>query len=241
MNYIHGRLFVFTLIFGFIVCLPACKSSLIRDPQVKPNVVIILTDDQGWGDLSYHGNTNLNTPNIDLLAGSGTTFDRFYVTPVCSPTRAELLTGRYHTRMGVYSTSEGGERIDADEKTMADIFKASGYATAAFGKWHSGMQHPYHPNARGFDEYYGFCSGHWGHYFSPMLENNGKIVTGNGFIIDDLTDHAIDLLTSTGTSHFFFTSPIIRPMAPCRYLINTGTGKKLPRCLCGTGTLKKRI
>ncbi len=214
MNYINNRLFVFIIISGFIACLPACKSSLVRAPQVKPNVVIILSDDQGWGDLSYHGNTNLNTPNIDLLAGSGTTFDRFYVCPVCSPTRAELLTGRYHTRMGVYSTSEGGERIDADETTMADVFKASGYATAAYGKWHSGMQHPYHPNARGFDDYYGFCAGHWGHYFSPMLEHNGEIVSGNGFIIDDLTDHAIDFIDKNSDQPFFLYIPYNTPHGP---------------------------
>ncbi len=116
--------------------------------------------------------------------------------------------------MGVYSTSEGGERIDPDETTIADVFKASGYATAAFGKWHSGMQHPYHPNARGFDEYYGFCSGHWGHYFSPMLEHNGKIVTGKGFIIDDLTDHAIDFIESNQDHPFFLYIPYNTPHGP---------------------------
>jgi len=132
----------------------------------QPNVIVILTDDQGWGDLSLNGNTNLTTPHIDTLAKDGVSFDRFYVCPVCSPTRAEFLTGRYHARSGVYSTSAGGERIDLDEKTIAQTFKAAGYTTAAFGKWHNGMQYPYHPNARGFDEFYGFCSGHWGDYFS---------------------------------------------------------------------------
>ena len=214
MNYINNKIFVFFIISGFMASLPACKTSQHRDPLEQPNVVIILTDDQGWGDLSFHGNTNLNTPNIDLLAGSGTSFDRFYVCPVCSPTRAELLTGRYHPRMGVYSTSEGGERMDADETTIAEVFKASGYATAAFGKWHSGMQHPYHPNARGFDEYYGFCSGHWGHYFSPMLEHNGKIVTGNGFIIDDLTDHAIDFIDKNRDNPFLVYVPYNTPHGP---------------------------
>ena len=214
MSYMNIKFFILILGSGFLACLPACKSSLVRYSQEKPNVIVILTDDQGWGDLSFHGNTNLNTPNIDRLAASGTSFDRFYVCPVCSPTRAELLTGRYHPRMGVCSTSEGGERMDADETTIADIFKASGYATAAFGKWHSGMQHPYHPNARGFDEYYGFCSGHWGHYFSPMLEHNGKIVTGNGFIIDDLTDHAIDFIETNRDNPFFLYIPYNTPHGP---------------------------
>ena len=214
MSYLIKRLYFLILMPGFIVGLVASKTSQHREPEVQPNVVVILTDDQGWGDLSFHGNTNLNTPNIDMLAGNGTSFERFYVCPVCSPTRAELLTGRYHPRMGVYSTSEGGERMDPDETTIADVFKASGYATAAFGKWHNGMQYPYHPNARGFDEYYGFCSGHWGHYFSPMLEHNGKLVTGNGFIIDDLTDHAIDFIDKSRDNPFFLYIPYNTPHGP---------------------------
>ncbi len=141
--------------------------------NVRPNIVMILTDDQGWGDLSINGNTNLSTPHIDSLAREGATLNRFYVCAVCSPTRAEMLTGRYHTRLGVTSTSTGGERINRDESTIGDSFKKAGYATGAFGKWHSGMQWPYHPNARGFDEYYGFCSGHWGHYFISELSHNG--------------------------------------------------------------------
>jgi len=159
--------------------------------ESPPNILVILTDDQGWGDLSVHGNTNLSTPNIDRLSAQGASFDRFYVCPVCSPTRAEFLTGRYHPRSGVFSTSAGGERMDLDEQTIGEVFKAGGYGTAMFGKWHNGMQHPYHPNSRGFDEFYGFCSGHWGHYFSPPLEHNGEIVRGEGFIIDDLTNKAM--------------------------------------------------
>ena len=125
----------------------------------RPNVIVFLSDDQGWGDLSHSGNMDLKTPNIDSLARDGVSFDRFFVCPVCSPTRAEFLTGRYHPRSNVYSTSAGGERMDLDELTIADIFKKSGYRTGAFGKWHNGMQFPYHPNGRGFDEFYGFCSG----------------------------------------------------------------------------------
>src|SRR5512145_1394724 len=160
----------------------------------RPNVVVILADDQGWGDLSVHGNTNLSTPNIDSLAKDGAMFDRFFVCPVCSPTRAEFLTGRYHSRGGVWSTSTGGERLNLDEKTIADSFKAAGYATALFGKWHNGTQYPYHPNGRGFEEYYGFTSGHWGEYFDPPLDHNGRDVRGRGYITDDLTDRAISFL-----------------------------------------------
>ncbi len=182
--------------------------------ETPPNIVIIFTDDQGWGDLSCNGNTNLKTPNIDQLAQSGVTFDRFYVCPVCSPTRAELLTGRYHVRGGVYSTSTGGERLDLDETTIAEIFKNAGYATAAYGKWHNGMQAPYHPNSRGFDDFYGFCSGHWGNYHSPMLEHNGEIVKGNGFIIDDLTQHGLDFMEQYKEQPFFLYLPFNTPHSP---------------------------
>jgi len=175
-----------------------CNQSQQSAPE-KPNIIIILSDDQGWGDLSINGNVNLSTPNIDQLARQGASFENFYVQPVCSPTRAEMLTGRYHARGGVYSTSAGGERLDLDETILAEVFKQAGYATAAYGKWHNGMQYPYHPNARGFDDFYGFCSGHWGNYFDPMLEHNQELVTGEGFLIDDLTNHGIKFIDHPGS------------------------------------------
>jgi len=119
----------------------------------QPNVLIFLTDDQGWGDLSVSGNTNLATPNIDSLARDGATLENFYVCQVCAPTRAEFLTGRYYPRTGVSGVSTGQGRLNYDETTIADHFKASGYATGCFGKWHNGTQPPYHPNNRGFDEF----------------------------------------------------------------------------------------
>ena len=118
-----------------------------------PNIVILLSDDQGWGDLGIHGNVNIKTPHIDSLARDGALLDRFFVCPVCAPTRAEFLTGRYYPRTGVHGVSTGAERMNPDEVCIADTFKAAGYATGAFGKWHNGTQWPYHPNARGFDEY----------------------------------------------------------------------------------------
>lgn len=183
-------------------------------PETPPNIVLILTDDQGWGDLSINGNSNIETPNIDALAHSGVTFDRFYVCAVCSPTRAELLTGRYHVRGGVYSTSSGGERLDTDETTIAQVFKDAGYATAAYGKWHNGMQAPYHPNSRGFDDFYGFCSGHWGNYYNPMLEHNGDIVKGNGFTIDDFTEHGIQFIEDHKDQPFLLYLPFNTPHSP---------------------------
>lgn len=215
------RIFFVSLCFAVtLVAMPASNPAKAIEPAEDgkihrpPNVIVILSDDQGWGDLSCNGNKNLSTPHIDSLAKQGARFEQFYVCPVCSPTRAEFLTGRYHPRGGVYSTSAGGERLDADEATIAESFKAAGYATAAFGKWHNGMQYPYHPNARGFDEYYGFCSGHWGNYFSPMLEHNGEIVTGNGFVIDDFTDHAMKFISSHRETPFFIYLPYNTPHSP---------------------------
>ena len=197
-----------------LAILAAISATVSLHAAARPNVVVILTDDQGWGDLSLNGNTNLSTPNIDSLARDGAAFDRFFVCPVCSPTRAEFLTARYHPRSGVYSTSAGGERMNLDEMTIADTFKAGGYATAAFGKWHNGMQYPYHPNGRGFDEYYGFCSGHWGNYFNPPLEHNGRIVRGNGFVIDDFTDKATAFMEKNQHRPFFAYLPFNTPHSP---------------------------
>jgi arylsulfatase A-like enzyme len=197
-----------------VACICFLASTLSLAQVRPPNIVILLSDDQGWGDLSISGNTNLSTPNIDRIGRQGAFFERFYVQPVCSPTRAELLTGRYHPRSGVYSTSEGGERINLDETTLADYFRQAGYKTAAFGKWHSGMQYPYHPNGRGFDEFYGFCSGHWGDYFSPMLEHNGAITKGKGFLADDLTDRAMAYMEQSKDKPFLVYVPFNTPHSP---------------------------
>jgi arylsulfatase A-like enzyme len=183
--------------FGLVLA----TGSALAEP--KPNVVVILTDDQGWGDFSLTGNENLNTPRIDSLARDGAFFRRFYVSPVCSPTRAEFLAGRYHPRGGIYSTTAGGERLNLNESTIADAFRSAGYATGAFGKWHNGKQYPYHPMGRGFDEFYGFCSGHWGDYFSPELEHNGELVQGNGFIVDDMTDQVLRFIEKNQEVPFF--------------------------------------
>ncbi len=191
-----------------------CKYSDQFSKEVRPNIVMILTDDQGWGDLGFNGNTNVSTPNIDKLAAEGVVFEHFYVSPVCSPTRAEILTGRYHPRTGVYSTSAGGERMDLDEVTIADLLRDTGYQTGAFGKWHNGMQYPYHPNGRGFAEFYGFCSGHWGHYFSPMLEHNGELTRGEGFVIDDFTNRALDFIDQQRDQPFFVYLPFNTPHSP---------------------------
>lgn len=205
---------LFYLIIGIGISLQFQSCQTEEKVEKQPNIVLIVSDDQGWGDLGINGNPNVHTPNIDKLANNGVQFSRFYVNPVCSPTRAEILTGRYHPRGGVYSTSRGGERLDLDEKTIAEIFQSNGYKTAAFGKWHNGSQPPYHPNNRGFEEYYGFASGHWGNYFSPLLEHNGEVTQGNGFIIDDLTDHAMHYIEKNSDQPFFVYLAYNTPHSP---------------------------
>lgn len=194
-----------------IACSPS-ETPKEKDP--RPNIVLILTDDQGWGDLSLNGNPLIKTPNIDSLARNGAIFERFYVHAVCSPTRASMLTGRYAVRGGVYSTSAGGERLDLDEGTFAEVFKEAGYHTGAFGKWHNGMQYPYHPNARGFDEFYGYCSGHWGNYVDAMLEHNGQLVQSKGFLTDVLTDKAIEYIEQHQHESFLVYLPLNTPHSP---------------------------
>lgn len=159
-----------------------------------PNIVVVLADDQGWGDLGCNGNPAARTPNLDNFSRQGARFDRFFVQPVCAPTRAEFLTGRWHPRGGVHGVSTGAERLDLDERTIADMLGRAGYATGCFGKWHNGTQYPYHPLGRGFGEYYGYTSGHWGDYFSPPLDHNGAPVKGRGFLTDDITDQAIGFI-----------------------------------------------
>jgi arylsulfatase A-like enzyme len=159
-----------------------------------PNVVVILADDAGYGDYSFVGNTNLSTPAIDSLARDGTVFEQFFAQPVCSPTRAELLTGRYAPRSGVRGVSLGQERMDPAERTLANVFHDAGHATGCFGKWHNGTQWPYHPQARGFDTFYGFTEGHWNSYHDAQMEHDGRFVRGTGYIADDITSHAIDFV-----------------------------------------------
>lgn len=179
-----------------------------------PNLVIFLADDAGWGDYGASGNKQLATPRIDSIASSGVSLDRFYVCPVCSPTRAEFLTGRYHPRTGVKGVSTGQERLNLDEKTLADALKAAGYATGAFGKWHNGSQWPYHPMARGFDEYFGHTSGHWGEYFDAPLEDKGQMIRTKGYIVDVCTDRALDFIDRSKDKPFLCYIPFTTPHSP---------------------------
>lgn len=200
----------------------------------RPNILVILADDQGWGDLSIHGHPSIRTPRIDQIAHEGAQFARFYVQPVCAPTRAEFLTGRYHLRGGVYDVSRGGERLALREQTIAEVLQAEGYRTACFGKWHNGSQYPYHPNGRGFDEFYGFTSGHWGNYFDATMDHNGDVVKGRGYMTDDLTDHAIAFIREQHAqqnpffTYFAVNTPHSPMQVPDRFW-DTWEDRKVPR------------
>ncbi|MBS3761828.1 MAG: arylsulfatase [Planctomycetes bacterium] len=180
----------------------------------RPNVVLILTDDQGWGDLSLNGNTNLSTPRIDELGREGAVFESFYVQPLCAPTRAEVLTGRYFPRTGVHGVTRRAEYLNLDETTIGDVFQSAGYATGCFGKWHSGSAYPYHPNGRGFEEFFGFCCGHWSNYFSTTLDHNGEDVENSDYIIDVLTEKAMEFIETNRDRPFFCYVPYNVPHSP---------------------------
>ncbi|MBT3272030.1 MAG: sulfatase-like hydrolase/transferase, partial [Spirochaetales bacterium] len=162
--------------------------------QKRPNIILMLSDDSGWGDLSCKGNKNIYTPNLDKLAGQSADFDWFYVAPLCAPTRAEVLTGRWFPRTGVKGVTRRAECLNLDETTIGDLFQGAGYRTGYFGKWHSGSAYPYHPNGRGFEEFTGFCCGHWSHYFDSTLEHNGTEFKADGYITDVLTDSAVEYI-----------------------------------------------
>lgn len=181
----------------------------------RPNVVLIMTDDQGYGDLYCHGNELIDTPNLDRLSKQGAEFDRFYVSPICAPTRAALMTGRYFLRTGVVEVvPDYLATMQLDEVTMAEAFKQAGYATGIFGKWHLGKWYPYHPNAQGFDEFLGFRSGAFGNYFDPVLEYNGNPKPTKGYITDVLTDNALDFIKRHREQPFFCYIPYNIPHSP---------------------------
>ncbi len=202
---------------SLLACLlPLLASATAAEARAArpPNVVVFLADDAGWGDYGINGNVSVRMPSIDSIGRAGAQFDRFYVCAVCAPTRAEFLTGRYHPRGGVRGVSTGLERLNTDEKTIADAFKARGYATGAFGKWHNGSQWPYHPMARGFDEYYGLTSGHWGEYFDPSIEDNGKMIRDHGYIADLFTNRALDFIDRSRARPFLCYIPYNTPHSP---------------------------
>ena len=190
----------------------------------RPNVVLIVADDLGWADVGFHGGP-IDTPSIDRLAAEGVRLERFYATPICSPTRAALMTGRDPMRLGVaYATimpwSNVG--IHPDERFMAQAFKEAGYQTAAIGKWHLGhAQQTYHPNARGFDHFYGHLHTEVG-YFPPFASQGGRDFQRNGQSIDEdgyesflLADEAVRWIEQRDADRpFFLYLPFLAPHTP---------------------------
>jgi arylsulfatase A len=180
----------------------------------KPNIVLILADDMGWGDVRSNGNMQIETPVLDKLAEKSLSFDRFYVCPLCAPTRAELLTGRYFLRTGVSSVSQGYENMDPKETIIAQILKQNGYTTGCFGKWHNGAYYQQHPNRKGFDEYVGFMVGHLGYYYDAIYQHNDEDVKSNGYATDYFTQQALGFIEKNSDKPFFCYVPYNVPHSP---------------------------
>jgi len=177
----------------------------------KPNVVLILTDDMGWGDLHIHGNKIIETPRLDRLGNESVRFDNFYVHPCCAPTRAALLTGRHFLRTGVRHVHGGGDFLHRGEVTMAQWFKANGYATGMWGKWHSGKTTGYYPWERGFDQAY--MADLYQHRDAGGLMNGTRINTP-GWTTEVLTDMALNFIEQHKDGPFFAYVPHLAPHAP---------------------------
>ncbi|HKJ69886.1 MAG TPA: arylsulfatase, partial [bacterium] len=217
------RQFLQTMGMGTSLALfPAMGSGDQRnDPTRRPNVLLILTDDQGYGDTGIHGNEQINTPNIDSLAEQGIDFTRFYVEPVCAPTRASLMTGRSYYRTGVIHTSRGGAKMAGDENTIAELLQEAGYATGIFGKWHLGDNYPMRPQDQGFGETLMHRGGGINQtpdkpnsYFDPLLWRNGEKYRGTGYCTDIFFDAAIDFIRRNRQRPFFVYLPTNTPHTP---------------------------
>lgn len=175
----------------------------------RPNIVLVMTDDQGYGDLSCHGHPFLQTPNIDRLYRQSIRFRNFHVSPTCAPTRSALLTGRAPFKNGVTHTVLERERLTLQATTIAQVLKSAGYTTGVFGKWHLGDADPYQPSRRGFDETFIHGAGGIGQaypgtqsdapgtsYFDPIIKHNGRFVQTSGYCTDVFFQQALGWIKS---------------------------------------------
>ncbi|MFC1676537.1 arylsulfatase [Planctomycetota bacterium] len=181
----------------------------------RPNVILVMTDDQGYGDLACHGNPVIRTPNLDALHAQSIRLTDFHVDPTCAPTRAALMTGRYSIRTGVWHTLCGRSFLRRDEVTMADVFSGSGYRTAIFGKWNLGNNYPFRPQDRGFEEVFitgddGTCfvGDYWGNdRFDDVFWHNGKPEKSKGYCTDVLFNKAMEFMEADKERPFFCYLP----------------------------------
>ncbi|WP_152285462.1 arylsulfatase [Flavicella marina] len=206
------KLINFTLLL-FIIATVSCSRQNIRNntSEAKPNVVLVITDDQGYGDLGAHGNTIIQTPNLDAFHAESYHLTDFHVGPTCAPTRSALMTGRDANSTGVWHTIGGWSLLREDEKTMADMFSEAGYATGGFGKWHMGDNYPFRPEYRGFQHTVMHGGGgvqqtpdFWNNtYFDDVYFNNGKPVQYKGYCTDVFFDEAISFIKDNKNKPFF--------------------------------------
>ena len=190
--------------------------------EKRPNVIIIMTDDQGYGDLACHGNTILDTPNMDRLHSQSVRFTNFHVSPTCAPTRAALMTGLYTNRTGVWHTIGGRSLLRKDKVTMAEIFKENEYHTAIFGKWHLGDNYPFRPQDRGFLEVLVHGAGGVGQtpdffdndYFNDTYIHNGKLEEYRGYCTDVWFREAIEYIERQNDNPFFCYISTNAPHSP---------------------------
>lgn len=221
---LHSRLQRFRVFYG-VALLALLQLALLQIPTnvfgevlvAPPNIILIVTDDQGYGDLSCHGNPILKTPNLDLLYEQGVSFSDFHVSPTCSPTRSALMTGRHEFRNGVTHTIFERERLTLQATTIAEVLKTAGYQTGIFGKWHLGDEAEYQPNRRGFDEvfihggggigqsYPGSCGDAPGNtYFDPVILHNGVFEKTRGYCTDLFFGEAEKWISARQTESPFF-------------------------------------
>lgn len=215
---------MFTRIFlAFVIVTMMSPAVFAQGKTKKPNVIVIITDDQGHGDLGFHGNPVIKTPNLDKFAKQSVRMKNFYVSPVCAPTRASLMTGRYNYRTGVVDTFVGRAMMHTDEITIAEILRALGYRTGIFGKWHLGDCYPMRPIDQGFQEALVLKGGGIGQpsdppggesYFNPILQHNGKPAKKDGYVSDIITDGAIDFITKNKGDPFFCYLAFNAPHTP---------------------------
>lgn len=191
-----------TLLFCITLLVVSCKSDVKKqegfEVNEKPNVLLIMVDDQGYGDVGRHGNKDVNTPNIDKLYDVSVRFTQYHVSPTCAPTRAAIMTGHHNNRTGVWHTVNGRSLILERETTIAQVFKDNGYATGIFGKWHLGDNYPFRPQDKGFEEVLVHDGGgveqtmdYWDNdYFDDTYKHNGELKRFEGFCTDIWFDNA---------------------------------------------------